>query len=1341
MTDYAISDMIGPSGDTWNLPTGESKRQAIASLRGYAYQLHRTVSEWLVLSPRDFLFIEAAEDYSRIGRHPDQIDEVLAATQIKDTRQSGAVTLNSEDALAAIVNFWRLKQANQGRRVALTFLTTSLIGAERKNPFPSGLPGIAAWQAVARGEAGLIVELRAALQLRLVDQLELQHFLSISDDSAFVAELIKPITWSCGEPDYADIAQQNREDVIALGVEMKGSAEQSDRALDTLLHKVLEVIVSDKARRLTRGGLVEIIEKANTIRVPISRALASGIDLEATGSWVASESMLPNRLARRPDATSALDERFDQRRRLWLYGANGMGKSTLAALFGQHRTGRWQALRLRGMSGAAVSERLVAARQALGRMPSLIGLIIDDLPIAQESQYLLALEALGATLSRDGLSCVITANQQPGMALQQALSMSSLDTVEAPDFSDDDAAHLVAAYGGSPATWGKFVRYAGGFGHPQLVHAVVAGVAERGWQTAELTTWFKDGFLSEDVNKERAAVRRRLLDELDAEKAGLLTRLSRVRGSFDRKVVDGLASLEPATANARSMTEILTGTWVEQLGNSRLRVSPLIADLADHLAGSEQVIDMDRAIGKSIILRQSLEVDLLDTGFFHALMARDEPTIARLCFAIMNGPHSAALASAMPFFRDYKPNVAGSSFRLNSTMALLLAIGQHRLLVTRRDRDEINRSVIYTLELAATDVAHQAGDASSSRFMALMSILGHEDSMGLVDNWFSLLQQMDQASVSGEKYEEIHDDARSAMGIAPNDFLFVAHTLHLPNIEALQSLFIQLSSLPHEQRDRWLNALKHEKGWPAMAISNAWLKEMEGKSPDWSLGAERYAAMADTALSWGEYQLAARCVVAQSVLLDEYGDDPENALDVLAKAEAKIPHNLDLVRERAKIEWRKGNFENAFEGLSSIETWLKDGDAIEASFAFREAAISAGELERYEEAQRYFLMAHDAASKVKLDQEAFKLSLRIDAIGVRYMSGDRLGAIRALVPILEEVVLVDPETSLQNRAVALLTRHFVLWLNSQRDPNIIVDDRPVHYFVGAISNPSPHRGLLDMPAPTTQAPLWFLLGLTALEEGIGFDELTTWPGIIDLSRYADLYSQLLVKRVEIALKERNPSEFEKSLPMAMDAIAYLSIARYSELEMDPLNPLETGLDAFGVTAVGTAAAHEYLRDSAIAFALNAVLSQCSVDAVFLGRAVTRVSGLDLLPEWSGHPATDTRGAAATAVLALANRETHSLAENFEMQLRLWEWLRLTTFKSACMPNLSIYVRDFWSSALGVRRFEFSRPNLTSSDIEQALVNFEPTDRWLAALLLVARHATSVRLSSEFVQLLEDIKLG
>ena len=60
-------------------PSGDPYARAIASLRGYAYQLYASGLAWLNIRPGQELYLEVAQDYAVATK------EALRAVQVKDT--------------------------------------------------------------------------------------------------------------------------------------------------------------------------------------------------------------------------------------------------------------------------------------------------------------------------------------------------------------------------------------------------------------------------------------------------------------------------------------------------------------------------------------------------------------------------------------------------------------------------------------------------------------------------------------------------------------------------------------------------------------------------------------------------------------------------------------------------------------------------------------------------------------------------------------------------------------------------------------------------------------------------------------------------------------------------------------------------------------------------------------------------------------------------------------------------------------------------------------------------------------------------------------------------------
>ena len=105
------------------------KRQAVATLKGFSYQIWQTVLRWLSLKDDEAIFLEGAEDIDVLG--PGQAETV----QVKETAGSGPITLRSQDVVLAITHFWEHQLANPDITITFRFLTTAERGCERPNPF------------------------------------------------------------------------------------------------------------------------------------------------------------------------------------------------------------------------------------------------------------------------------------------------------------------------------------------------------------------------------------------------------------------------------------------------------------------------------------------------------------------------------------------------------------------------------------------------------------------------------------------------------------------------------------------------------------------------------------------------------------------------------------------------------------------------------------------------------------------------------------------------------------------------------------------------------------------------------------------------------------------------------------------------------------------------------------------------------------------------------------------------------------------------------------------------------------------------------------------------------
>lgn len=262
--------VFGDPSQVWSVPPEDVIRQATASLRGYVYQLHASAAAWLELGADDELYLEVAEDFAELLREPGRMDDVLRATQVKDTRESGAVTLNSPDVLAAIESLHRLRACNPGREVRLVFLTTSRIGQERKDALPSGVSGLTAWEAAASG--GDVGELRRALLQRTLSE-ELRTFVSNSVPEQLRAQLLSPMVFACGALDWRSLEESNRRAIVNRRQQFRSTTDMAHRAYDAVFRDAVACALGPDPRRVNGIQLQACLERATSIAVPSSVAV------------------------------------------------------------------------------------------------------------------------------------------------------------------------------------------------------------------------------------------------------------------------------------------------------------------------------------------------------------------------------------------------------------------------------------------------------------------------------------------------------------------------------------------------------------------------------------------------------------------------------------------------------------------------------------------------------------------------------------------------------------------------------------------------------------------------------------------------------------------------------------------------------------------------------------------------------------------------------------------------------------------------------------------------------------------------------------------------------------
>ena len=354
----------GPSFDA--APSGDAERQAIDSLRGYAYQIAASAAVWLDLDDATRLYLEVAEDYATVAA------DSLKAVQVKDTK--GAVTLNSQGIRDALDHYVNLVALNPNRAVEFQYLTTSDIAAEHQvADRPAGEAGLLYWRKAASGAD--VKPLRAILEGANFSD-EVRRFVrDRPDDEALRRDLLRRIHWQCGQPNLSGLQREIEDRLVVLGTDRyRLFAPDTQRLANVLMYQVLRKSVSEpaEARVLTRADLDKAVYAATGVTLQQSTVQAliatnAGLTGALLGggaaplaisspalSWLVPSADIPRPpgLITRPTREKSIVDALAGQGLAFAYGATGVGKSLLARELRAGVCGRFRTCRFEGRDGS-----------------------------------------------------------------------------------------------------------------------------------------------------------------------------------------------------------------------------------------------------------------------------------------------------------------------------------------------------------------------------------------------------------------------------------------------------------------------------------------------------------------------------------------------------------------------------------------------------------------------------------------------------------------------------------------------------------------------------------------------------------------------------------------------------------------------------------------------------------------------------------------------------------------------------------------------------------------------------------------------------------------------------
>jgi hypothetical protein len=1337
-------------------PQGDIARQAVAALRGYAFQLYGSALAWLELKDGEDLFLEVAEDYAVLAQ------DALRAVQAKETRASGTVTLNSTGVKDAISSFVDLTHRNPERKVSLRYFTSSPIGLEQKtSDRVCGISGLEYWISVARGAD--VAPLRDRL-LRLELSEQTRSYIEGLDDEGLRDKLIRRVTWDCGHGGLEDLQAEIEAKLPRLTLPgIRIEPDQVRRVMSALIEQTLRTATSGPPRRLSTTDLYKSIQSVTHTLFPtsdlialFSMAMGQGrgthqLTATSSSSWILAldELSLPTRLVPRQTLVDAVRAALAAHRLCILTGSTGVGKTVIARLAAAQEGGDWRLVDLRvdlrDLPSATIADRLTAMLASLSDIEA-GGVLLDDLDSWGDDTIRRSFVRLVSALRRRNLGCLITTHSEPSPSFMADIGVPPSSIVPATYLSTAEIGELITGIGQESGPWGPTVQVMSGGGHPQLVQATISVLETKGWPKDEFANLIMG---TPEIEQEQLVARQRLIEALPDGVRALLYRLSIIVGQMDRGLAIALAEVTPVVERPGEALERLIGPWVDRLGGNQLRVSPLIINAGMQMLGQQEIQAVRHQAVGFLMREGKINVGDADTIFLHAFTGKVEWALFVLGYGVLKADdfvlsNLADYFVTLPLLRTDVPIYAD-----NPDVSWILRLAQFQLL-KMMPRPEAFAQCLHAL---LRETVHEGNDLKDrlSRLIVLGKVLLERRTATLIPNWIDLLLEYHELlAQSQDIYEDDGSGAprKSLEGLGLG-LMFVVQCLGLQQVSALSYLFDRLDGLDRNTRDTIFAAVDEVPGDSSLMLTRAWLGEAESDTLVWNDAASRFARMAGQAAAWGRRELALRCHTAGSVMADEYGNEPKTALAMLDEAESLLGPDPIVARARAKILWGKSDHAGALPLLEHAIAELPTEGVVEKVFMLREAAICAGEVGDWARAEAWFWEGHTTADAGPPEiMLAMSIGLAADAAVANTHLGLYRDAVIQLAECLERLHKVDPAGSLKNDYVHLVVRYTILWVQSKIVGEIAASatGAPMRMLTGACSNPEPPETITALPLASLEVA-WYMLAKCDLALAGDAGVARTLDERLGERTIPFLEISFRFDSVISAIRTGDTAAFTGALVRWLSAAAYLR-AHHTEM-------MGQGVvtSAYGVIPD---LKPEQRRDSIPSEAAIAAVRALAIYSITADRQLSATKLVASLQRQLGedHPAMKLLSrlekaapcieltSSSTAVLSnLAAGAPRSPEDSLIASIHLLELTSRLDYRRILEGPVSRWIAAEWTKVANTQQFAITSPRINGPAILGAVARSSNDLASGAEIILTALPALKTRIHPELRLRLEKIRNG
>ena len=357
--------------------------------------------------------------------------------------------------------------------------------------------------------------------------------------------------------------------------------------------------------------------------------------------------------------------------------------------------------------------------------------------------------------------------------------------------------------------------------------------------------------------------------------------------------------------------DFLVGPWIEQVGAERYRLSPLLKDSGSVGLALPLQSSVRAGILNHLLIQRPFPADQLFQVFLIAAQQNDRVALRWFAGAVLSASSSKPgksqfkrLAQEISVFAFWEVNKGLLLLPDDVELSLLLRFAQVRVAIANDDAD---RATTLTLKALST-IEYVKDDTKVYLSVLIWATILLEPRIPMSPSrWFQILLDFVATPIVNSLLARMRPTAGIGdllLSASPDESLFIIRATALRGVEELGELIDALEKTPKPIRGRYIGAAARTNKSLHLIVAGSWLAEVKRPDFDARIAAAKYHELSLSNTAQENSDLAVELLCTEAILLDEYAEDQEQALEVLQIAEEWFPSDYRLNRQRQRVFYR-----------------------------------------------------------------------------------------------------------------------------------------------------------------------------------------------------------------------------------------------------------------------------------------------------------------------------------------------------------------------------------------------------------------------------------------------------